>query len=137
MPPAPNVPLRISELDVSIYLTQPDFYQFLLRAAAATLTKLDLAIYQDILMKFEGIILPCLHKLVLFVRTPDRVPITNGAGFIAAQRTITLLYLDGDIGLPPFPPDALPNLRTISGPTSLLKSLIPGRPVEMICAHYR
>ena len=135
MPPAPNLPLRISKLDVSIYLTQPDFYQFLLRATATTLTRLDLAIYEDILMKFEGIILPCLRELVLFVRTPGRVPITNGAGFIIAQRTITLLYLDGDIGLPPFPPDALPNLRTISGPTKLLRTLIPGRPVEMICVY--
>ena len=136
-PPAPTLPLRISELDVSIYLTQPGLHQFLLRATASTLTRLDLAIYEDILMKFEGISLPSLSKLVLFVRTPDRVPITNGAGFIAAQRTITLLFLDGDIGLPPFPPDALPNLRTISGPTKLLRTLIPGRPVERICVYSR
>ena len=134
--PARTVSLRISRFSICIYNTDLDYspFLFLLRASATALTVLDLSLYRDELMRFEGIVLPSLRKLFLHLQTPFCYPSKKGAGFIAAQRGITWLFLDGDIDIHPFPPDALPNLRTLCAPTRFIKTLISGRPVGVIYA---
>ena len=134
LPPARIiVSLRISKLSICIYnnIEMDCFpFLFLLRASATTLTVLDMLFYRDELIRFEGIILPSLRKL--FLHLSDRCLRKKVTGFIAAQRGITWLFLDGDIDIHPFPPDALPNLRTLCAPTRFLKTLISGRPVGVI-----
>ena len=131
-----NTRLRISDLRFDCgAAAQPsiEFYQLLLRVSATTLTKLDVTVEGDGLIKLADIDLPFLHEVSLDIQTDDEATKASSSAFITAHRTIRKFSLTGTHRLMlVLPPNALPGLRELHAPTELVNQLVPGRPVEAI-----
>jgi len=133
--PTPYIRLKIPHLDLSTAVDRPslEFYRSLFHASTTTLTRLEMWVDGDGIMKLADINLPFLHGLSLEIAEGNEVSRTSAAAFITAQRAIRALALKGKARpLPPIPPNALPNLRALKASPEQVSRLVPGRPLETI-----